>query len=185
MPRRFWIALALLALCLVLSGASLFSVRWISRSGATCIALGQGTAWGWIGRPGDFPRPASAVAGWVVGGWSGDALLWKPELERAQKVWVARPGARAAVQIVGLSVRVPMYLPLLAMLACTGLLWQANRRSVRRARRGQCPGCGYDLAGSPRRCPECGREAEPGPIRALLRRLGLGARHGPLVPLAH
>jgi hypothetical protein len=154
---------------------SLFSVRWTSGRGATCIALSQGTAWCWSGKPGDMRG-----AGFEVGGWSGDALLWRPEWEPAQKVWVSRPGARTATQIVGLSVRVPMYLPLLLLMAGTGLLWWRNRPSVRRARLGQCPGCGYDLAGSPRRCPECGREVAGGAIRALLRLLGLRPRALPL-----
>lgn len=38
------------------------------------------------------------------------------------------------------------------------LLWlRAHRRSRRWARRGLCPGCGYDVRESPERCPECGR----------------------------
>ena len=34
------------------------------------------------------------------------------------------------------------------------------RRALRR-RRGRCEACGYDLNGSPGRCPECGRSAAP------------------------
>jgi len=36
--------------------------------------------------------------------------------------------------------------------------WRKRRRTTRRALRGLCEGCGYDLRHSPGRCPECGRE---------------------------
>jgi hypothetical protein len=51
--------------------------------------------------------------------------------------------------------------PLASIAGVLGLLpgveaWLTIRRRTRR-RRGQCPGCGYDLRASKDRCPECGR----------------------------
>jgi hypothetical protein len=36
--------------------------------------------------------------------------------------------------------------------------WREHRRR-RRAARGECPECGYDLRATPERCPECGGTA--------------------------
>lgn len=41
------------------------------------------------------------------------------------------------------------------------LLHRRFHRSVDRAAAGLCPGCGYDLRGTPERCPECGRANQP------------------------
>jgi hypothetical protein len=55
-------------------------------------------------------------------------------------------------------VLVPHWLPAV-LLAVLPLAWiGVHRRRVRRATRGLCSRCGYDLRASPGRCPECGSE---------------------------
>lgn len=39
--------------------------------------------------------------------------------------------------------------------------WVVRRRRRDRATTGRCLGCGYDLRGSPARCPECGAPVQP------------------------
>ena len=52
----------------------------------------------------------------------------------------------------------PLWVLLLLAVPAVAMLYR-NRRTVRWAREGRCAGCGYDLRGSPLRCPECGRPA--------------------------
>lgn len=60
------------------------------------------------------------------------------------------------------AVVVPVVYPLVlaALLPCAMLAAWLRRR--RRAAKGHCQECGYDLRASPDRCPECGTAAGPG-----------------------
>ncbi|HYO10192.1 MAG TPA: hypothetical protein VER17_14580, partial [Tepidisphaeraceae bacterium] len=50
----------------------------------------------------------------------------------------------------------PCYLVALLTAALPATALVRRRRARRRAGRGRCAGCGYDLRASPQRCPECG-----------------------------
>ncbi len=53
--------------------------------------------------------------------------------------------------------------PLFALLpALWAVSFRKSRRPRRRAARGLCPTCGYDMRATPGRCPECGVEATAG-----------------------
>ena len=51
---------------------------------------------------------------------------------------------------------IPFWLP--TCFITLGVLWQLRRCKPHRAE-GHCQNCGYDLRGTPERCPECGRAA--------------------------
>ncbi len=57
------------------------------------------------------------------------------------------------------SVVLPYWLPCLITAVPPALWMRARLVRSRSERRGLCPACGYDLRGTPQRCPECGREA--------------------------
>ena len=54
---------------------------------------------------------------------------------------------------------VPHWAVTLPLAAAVGWGLWLGRRPARRATRGLCPSCGYDLRGSTERCPECGAAA--------------------------
>ena len=66
--------------------------------------------------------------------------------------WAERKGSKTHIVYFTVS-----YWPLIATLGLVA--WVAGRSSRlghRRARRGLCVACGYDIRATPQRCPECG-----------------------------
>jgi hypothetical protein len=166
----FPIAAALTILAVVLSAASLWSFLWTSPSGAVRLSLIQGCAMLWWGEPGDL---FSHGGGLRVGGWSGRAIIWKPEFEPANSVMVqtgpppAPGGMPPLKQIVGLSVVVPAWLLIPVPSVIAGITFRGWRRD-RRIRAGRCALCNYDVRGLKDRCPECGRPIPSSPVRRAI-----------------
>jgi hypothetical protein len=75
---------------------------------------------------------------------------------------------RTELRVHGVSVGVPFWFviaagvlaPALWVFGKRGVLHLRGRKARRRARQGLCVGCGYDLRGTPERCPECGLAAK-------------------------
>lgn len=158
--RRFFVASCVAAGVLgVVQVISLWQVAWHSAGRGSQVVVGQGCVRLWVGQPGDFP---AAWPGLSAGGWTGGAMMWRPEFESRARLWVIPPPAPGgappvARRISGLSIVLPVYLALLpAALTAGGCGLMIKRRRRIAAARGLCRKCGYDTSGLRGRCPECG-----------------------------
>jgi len=122
------------------------------RGTTQAVVPGSGTSWNYFR---DAPGPNMAIGSSTA----------PPVLERVGVTWrrdessatVAEQNFWAESRSAALAA--PLWMLWLPSAALTLFCLARLRRRwlpLRRARRGQCPTCGYDLRGTPQRCPECG-----------------------------
>ncbi len=91
-----------------------------------------------------------ATGGFVCAGpmgWVPEQFHWWPRVDVVDR-W-----NDPTVQYRHSALCIPLWMPLLPLAICTGILWYRDRRPPR----GHCQRCGYDLAGNESGvCPECG-----------------------------
>jgi hypothetical protein len=142
-----------LVACLLIGAAWLCSDRWSvtrrtdSPRGRTSITLWSGNVNVAFFGPTQGPRPLGL---WGSARWSvterGRLALLDPSWPRMQEFG----NGRMKCQML----RLPLWVPAAVFAVPAAWLWWGDRR---RKRPGSCAGCGYDLAGLPAVCPECGR----------------------------
>lgn len=165
MPRRLFNLVAVLSLVL-------------------CVAtVVVGVRSYWLGIQIGYQSPGPAAGWqrqWSVGCYSGRLPYirpgWLAPGQPAEKGWFAHPRhARPGYHIDGVAgferrtvtaadrwlseVRFPIWILTAVFALAPAVALQRLRRRLRRATRGQCPRCGYDLRATPGRCPECGDAA--------------------------
>jgi hypothetical protein len=134
---------------LLLTGAWAASGWWLvywSVPGRFSLGVGWGTIWAELGRAVPGESGLSILSMYGVSTADPPLLEWWPRLSYYY-----------LYDTTCTCVSIPLWIPLLPLLAATAAAWRLDAIARRRGRRGRCPACGYHLAGlSPAPCPECG-----------------------------
>ena len=137
-----WGGLVLTVLVVVVwVGSGWCDIRWVSASGACCMAN-----CGYV----EFAYEPEIFGSMVPVGWDTESHPFHWEL-RFQRVKL----------ITGWTVAIPLWSVLVLALIPTGSAWRLDTLARRRARVGLCAMCNYDRAGlaAGAVCPECGAGA--------------------------
>ena len=111
-----------------------------------------------IGRHGRFQHRTQETH-WAFGGFAAQSVY----AQRVQRIVSLAGGSRLVPEespsLYARRFILPMW-SVLAVSAVVPALWWGRRiRRWRRRAKGLCISCGYDLRGSPSRCPECGEQS--------------------------
>ena len=105
----------------------------------------------------NLPECIDRVLGWrVVRIPFGESFLWW-SWRLNYEAWSPREGT----EFSSFNIAFPIWFAAVISAAPSALAWRLDLIATRRARRGHCPKCNYDLSGLPlgTPCPECGKAA--------------------------
>ncbi len=107
--------------------------------------------------------PIFSAAPFAQGGIGANAIydlstihrFWKSRaFDGWETIWTPK------LKLNPLRIVIPLWIPTLLFLTLTIAFMRGPLRRRRRRRKGFCLTCGYNLRGTPERCPECGRETD-------------------------
>ena len=101
------------------------------------------------------PEAAGGIGGNGIYGVGTVHHVWNsPAFDGWETIWTPR------LKLKPLRIVIPLWIPTLLFLTLTIAFMRGPLRRRGRRRKGLCLTCGYDLRGTPERCPECGRRFE-------------------------